>query len=133
MPMTDLDIVTTARSLVDASQRVIDAVLARIAEVTEGGAGIDDNQVQVERVAYLATQVRAAGELVASVEELREADARDAQQEGAALVYAAEATHALRSAIELTRDDLSVDAVAELDSPEFRNAPCVDFTLPGGN
>ena len=47
MPMTDLDIVTTARSLVDISQRVIDAVLARIAEVTEGGAGIDDNQVPI--------------------------------------------------------------------------------------
>jgi (2S)-methylsuccinyl-CoA dehydrogenase len=122
MPMTELDSVTIARSLVDVSQRVIDAVLTRIAEVTDGGAGIDDNQVQVERVAYLATQVRAARELVASVEELREADARDAQQEGAALVYAAEATHALRSAIELARDDLGGDAVAELDSPELRNA-----------
>ena len=121
MTTTELDTVATARGLADAAQRVVDAALARTAAVTDGGAGIDEHQVQVERVAYLATQVRAARELVASVEGLREAGVRDEQQEGAALVYAAEATHALRSAIEAAREDFGIDAAAaELDAAELR-------------
>ena len=68
--------------------------------------------MHTERIAYLATQVRAARALVASSESLRAAGVRDEQQEGAALVYAAEATHALRSAIEASRDDFGIDAAA---------------------
>ena len=120
MTTTELNAVATARSLVDASQRVVDAALARTAELTDGGAAIDDHQVLVERVAYLATQLRAARELVAYVERLAEAGVRDAQSETAALVYAAEATHALRSTLEAAGDDLAVAAgTAELETPEL--------------
>jgi glycolate oxidase iron-sulfur subunit len=54
--MSDLE---SARLLVSAAQEVIDAALKHAAQVTEGGAKIDDHQVHTERVAYLATQVRA--------------------------------------------------------------------------
>ena len=119
----DIDAVAVARNLVDAAGSAIDAAVAHAAEVTEGGALIDDHQVHTERIAYLATQVRAASALVASSEGLREAGVRDEQQEDAALVYAAEATHALRSAIEAARDDFGIDAAADaLDAPELRSA-----------
>ncbi len=119
----DIDAVAVARTLVDAAGAAIDAAVAHAAEVTEGGALIDDHQVHTERIAYLATQVRAATALVASSEGLREAGVRDEQQEDAALVYAAEATHVLRSAIEASRDDFGIDAAADaLDAPELRSA-----------
>ena len=120
---TGIDAVAVARRLVDAAGDAIDAAVAHAAEVTDGGAAIDDHQVHTERIAYLATQVRAAGALVASSEGLREAGVRDEQQEDAALVYAAEATHALRSAIEAARDDFGIDAAADaLDDAELRAA-----------
>ena len=123
MTTTELDAVTTARELVDAAKRVIDAAVARAAALTDGGAGIDDHQVHVERIAYLATQVRAARELVAYAERLREISTRDARSEAAALVYSAEATHALRSAIEAAWDDFGIDEAArELETPELRAA-----------
>ena len=120
---TGADALALARGLADRAGRVVGAALARAAEVTDGGAGIDDHQVHVERVAYLATQARAARELVASAEGLREAGAPDGQQEDAALVYAAESAHALRSAIEAARDDFGIDgAAAALDEPGARAA-----------
>ena len=120
---TGIDAVAVARRLVDAAGDAIDAAVAHAAEVTDGGAAIDDHQVHTERIAYLATQVRAAGALVASSEGLREAGVRDEQQEDAALVYAAEATHTLRSAIEAARDDFGIDAAADaLDAAELRAA-----------
>ena len=120
---TGIDAVAVARRLVDAASSAIDAAVAHAAEVTEGGALIDDHQVHTERIAYLATQVRAARALVASSEGLREAGVRDEQQEDAALVYAAEATHALRSAIEASRDDFGIDDAAHaLDDADVRAA-----------
>ncbi len=120
---TGIDAVAVARRLVDAAVGAIEAAVSHAAEVTSGGADIDDHQVHTERIAYLATQVRAAGALVASSEGLREAGVRDEQQADAALVYAAEATHALRSAIEASRDDFGIDAAADaLDAAELRAA-----------
>ena len=108
---------TPARELVDAAKRAIDAAVAHGAAVTEGGRGIDDHQVHTERVAYLATQVRAARELVAYAERLREYHAPDATADEAAAIYAAEAAHALRSAIDAAPGDFGVGEAAEaLDS-----------------
>ena len=120
---TGIDAVAVARRLVDTAGGAIEAAVSHAAEVTDGGADIDDHQVHTERIAYLATQVRAAGALVASSEGLRAASVRDEQQEDAALVYAAEATHALRSAIEASRDDFGIDDAAHaLDDAELRAA-----------
>ena len=123
MTTTEAQTLASARSLIDATHGVIAAALRHGAEVTEGGRLIDDHQVHVERLAYLATQVRAAAELVAYAERLSEAGAADALTESQALVYAAEAAHALRSAIEVAPDAFGVeDAVAALDAGEAREA-----------
>ena len=99
---------TSARGLVDASQRVIDAALRHHAGVTNGGRDVDAHQVHTERVAYLATQVRAAAELVAYSERLTGSGRQDALIDRLALVYAAEATQALRSAVEAAWDDFGL-------------------------
>src|SRR5207249_2023871 len=101
MTTTGIDATTTARQLVDLSQSVIDAALKRGTAVTAGGRNIDDFQVHTERLAYLATQARAAQELLAYVERLAAAGKPNAAQESMALIYAAEVTHALRSQIEV--------------------------------
>ena len=91
---------------------MIAASLGHAAQVTEDGRDIDEHQVHVERVAYLATQVRAAHELVAYAERIAAAGKPDALIESDALVYAAEATHALRSSVEAAWDDFAVGAAA---------------------
>jgi (2S)-methylsuccinyl-CoA dehydrogenase len=115
---------STARTLVDAAQRVIDAALRHHAAVTTGGRDIDAHQVHTERLAYLATQVRAAHELVAYTERLASRGAPDAIAESMSLVYAAEATHALRSSIEAAWGDYGLDEAHEamLHTPDVRDA-----------
>ncbi|MSP23047.1 MAG: acyl-CoA dehydrogenase [Dehalococcoidia bacterium] len=113
-----------ARMLVDASQAVVDAALRHHAGVTGGGNDVDGHQVHTERVAYLATQVRAAHELTAYVERLVAAGKPDSTIEECALIYAAEATHALRSAIEMAWDDFGLDEATSgtLQTPAVRAA-----------
>ncbi|MEZ4503183.1 MAG: acyl-CoA dehydrogenase family protein [Dehalococcoidia bacterium] len=115
---------TTARTLVDAAQRVVDAALRHHAAVTTGGRDVDEHQVHTERLAYLATQVRAAHELVAYTERLIDRGTPDSIAESMALVYAAEATHALRSSIEAAWGDYGLDETLflTLHAPEVRDA-----------
>ncbi len=123
MTTTEVDALTTARELVDTAKRAIDAAVAHGSEVTGGGRGIDDHQVHTERVAYLATQVRAARELVAYAERLREYKTADAQADEAAIIYAAEAAHAVRSAVDAAPGDFGIGEAAEaLDSAATREA-----------
>lgn len=111
---TVTDPVSAARLLVDAAQRVVGVALGHAAQVTGGGRAIDDHQVQVERLAYLATQVRAARELVRYVEGLRATGAPDGQQEECALIYAAEACHAVRSQVEAAFDDFGTGGAEDV-------------------
>ena len=68
-------------------------------------------------------QVRAARELVAYAERLRESGTADQQAEEAAVIYAAEAAHALRSAVDAAPDDFGIaDAAEVLDSAATRAA-----------
>ncbi len=114
----------TARSLVDTAQLVVDAALRAHSAVTGGGNDVDGYQVHTERLAYLATQVRAAHELVSYAERLRAAGTPDSTIEECALIYAAEATHALRFAIEAAWDDFGLDTAtaAALDAGDVREA-----------
>ena len=122
MTTTRVDAIATARSLVDAAQDVIAVSLSHAARVTEGGRDVDEHQVHVERVAYLATQVRAARELVAYAERLAATGKPDALIESKAAVYAAEAAHALRSSVEAAWDDFAVGAAAgALNAGEVRD------------
>ena len=105
---------------------MIAASLSHAAQVTEGGRDVDEHQVHVERVAYLATQVQAAHELVAYAERIAVAGTADALIESDALVYAAEATHALRSSVEAAWDDFAVDDAA-LHAGEVRDGVRAGF------
>jgi len=49
-----------ARTLLDAAQGFLEQALERASAITEGGKRIDDHQVLAERVAYAATEGRAA-------------------------------------------------------------------------
>lgn len=60
-PIPSLD---DARTVLAAAQRFTDACVDRARALTEGGKRIDDHQVVAERVAYAATEVRAAAELI---------------------------------------------------------------------
>jgi len=99
---------TAARTLVDAAQRVVDAAVKHAAQVTQGGALIDDHQVHTERIAYLATQVRAAHDLTAFVERVRAAGKPDALQERLAHAYAAEVVNVLRASVDAAWGDFGL-------------------------
>jgi (2S)-methylsuccinyl-CoA dehydrogenase len=107
-----------ARLLVDGTQRVLDAAIRHAAELTEGGAKIDDYQVHTERVTYLATQVRAAHELTAAAERLAAAGMPDPLMESEAFVYAAEAAHAFAAASDAAWDDFGIDEAIRSQSAE---------------
>ena len=120
MTTTAVNSLAAARELGDDAQAVIDAALKHGAELTEGGRLIDDYQVHTERLAYLATQVRAAREQTAYAERA----GADPLQAEYALIYAAEVVEALRSAIETAWDDfgLTEAELAGLYAPAAREA-----------
>src|SRR5690606_26871467 len=113
-----------ARCLVDVASAITEHILRHAADRTNRGADIDDHQVHVERVAYLATQVRAAADLVAYAERLAAAGKPDPAQERMALAYAAEVAHALRAQLDAAwRDFALTDAeAAPLHAPEVTAA-----------
>jgi len=93
-----------ARRLSDAAASLIERALERARGVTESGKRIDDHQVLVERVAYAATQARAAAELCDAVEE-----SRGAGIDGATCAAAvAELARSLIARLEPALDDLGL-------------------------
>jgi (2S)-methylsuccinyl-CoA dehydrogenase len=79
-----------ARALARAIDRFAAAAIGRATETTAGGQAIDDHQVQCERLAYVATEARAARSLVDYCERLAGEGTPDALSESQALAYAAE-------------------------------------------
>ncbi|HVW29300.1 MAG TPA: acyl-CoA dehydrogenase family protein [Polyangiaceae bacterium] len=57
-----------ARKVVDVARRLSDEAVAKATALTEKGAKIDEHQVLASRVAYAATEARAAAELCALTE-----------------------------------------------------------------
>ncbi len=112
--------VAAARALTQATRAVVDAAVKQGAVTTKNGAAIDDHQVLTERLAYLATQIRAAEDLVAYAERVP----ADELQGRLALAYASEVAHATRSQIEAGWDDfgLTTADIAPLETPEARAA-----------
>ena len=53
-----------ARILLTAAESLTGACIERAVKLTDSGKNIDDHQVLAERVAYAATEARAARELV---------------------------------------------------------------------
>jgi (2S)-methylsuccinyl-CoA dehydrogenase len=60
-----------ARPLLEAAEGLLERALGRAREITAGGERIDEHQVLTERVAYAATQARAARELLRCAEQAK--------------------------------------------------------------
>jgi (2S)-methylsuccinyl-CoA dehydrogenase len=108
-------------TILAAARAVLDEALAAGRRTTENGKGIDEHQVHAERLAYAATEVRAAEALAAYARDHRGAGAADETTARMAAAFAGEVAGRLRALVESHRDDFGVaDAVLgrTLGAPE---------------
>jgi len=97
-----------ARTALTAAESLVERALERAREITSRGEGIDAHQVLADRVAYAATEARAASELVAAVAGLREEGRADAALEALAAASAADLALAIKSRLEPALEDLGL-------------------------
>lgn len=107
-----------ARPLLAAADALLGDALARAREITKNGAKIDDHQVLSERVAYAATEARAAQELIAYAEGVKAEGRGDAWLEATAAAGAADLVASLLARLTPAIDDLGLgDAAIEKAFP----------------
>ena len=94
-----------AKTLFDAAQGLLDRSLEHAREITSGGKTIDDHQVLTERVAYAATEARAASEAIAAVEQARADGVRNEVFELTAVAAVGDLVHSLRDKLSLAADE----------------------------
>jgi (2S)-methylsuccinyl-CoA dehydrogenase len=110
--MTTTPTLDDARTLLAAADALISSAIARAREITDGGKRIDDHQVLAERVAYAATEGRAAQELVASTA-AASADGRSSEMlERICVAGVAELVESLKNRLAHALDDLGLDESA---------------------
>jgi (2S)-methylsuccinyl-CoA dehydrogenase len=100
----------SARELADVARQVAESAVESAARLTDGGKNIDEHQVHSERIAQLATEARAAAELVAYAEGQSSNDAADSLAEAEAFAFAAETLHKARNAVESDPDRFAIDS-----------------------
>jgi len=93
-----------AATLVAAARALTDEAVVRARELTGGGDTIDDHQVVVERVAYAATETRAAQELVVAAE----GAPGDGHLTRLAIAAAADLARSARERLEPVAEDLDL-------------------------
>lgn len=91
-----------------AGRALLDPAIERARALTDQGKTIDDRQVMTERVAYAATEVRAATETLALVRALRAAGRREEMLELAAGAAVAELVTSARNRLEPLADELGL-------------------------
>jgi (2S)-methylsuccinyl-CoA dehydrogenase len=108
--MTDapLPSLADARPLLAAAEKLVDAALARARAITRAGEAIDDHQVLSERVAYAATEARAARELVAWTGRVEGEGRADAWLEAICGAAVAELAASVRDRLDPALDDLGL-------------------------
>ena len=106
---TESETLPAARRLVDLAGGVAESAIGAAAGLTEGGRLIDEHQVHAERIAQLATQARAAAELLAYASRQASAAKRDELAEEQALVFAAEVVRDARVAAEMDPEPFGLD------------------------
>jgi (2S)-methylsuccinyl-CoA dehydrogenase len=94
--------------ILPALRGAIDTALEIGRGVTEGGKAIDDHQVHAERLAYAATEVRAAEALAEYAAARREAGSPDDTTDRMAAAFVGDVAAKLRGLIEAHRDDFGV-------------------------
>jgi (2S)-methylsuccinyl-CoA dehydrogenase len=112
-----------ARQLSDIAGEVAESAIASASRLTDGGKGIDEHQTHVERIAQMATEARAGSELTSYAESQANAGAPDPISDEEALIFAAEALHKARNAIESDPDTFAIDSglLDTLSSDDTRN------------
>src|SRR5208283_637508 len=89
-----------ARSVLSAAEALTRQTVVRTREITKAGDAIDDHQVLSERVAYAATETRAARELVEYVAGVRREGRGGSLLEVVAAAAAADLAASVRSRLE---------------------------------
>jgi len=96
-----------ARALLHAGESLLTPALERARALTRNGAAIDEHQVLTERMAYAATEARAAREVLALAESLR-VEGRGAAIETMAVSAVGDLIASLRARLEAAADDLGL-------------------------
>ena len=111
-----------ARPLLAAADSLLAGALARARVITENGKTIDDHQVLAERVAYAATEARAAREVIDNAASVRGDGRGDAWFEATAAASAAELVASLVARLTPALDDLGLgdDALDASFPPALR-------------
>ena len=122
MTTPHLPALADARPLLAAAERLLDGTVARARAITEDGQRIDDHQVLAERVAYAATEARAARELVEFAARAGEAGRGSAALEATAAAGAADLVTSLWQRLAPAADDLGIgdDAFQSAFPPDVR-------------
>src|SRR5262249_25847818 len=110
--------------ILPALREALDAALEIGRRVTEGGKTIDDHQVYAERLAYAATEVRAAEALAEYATARRAAGSPDDTTELMAAAFAGEVAAKLVGLIQTHREDFGPpeQLLGALSSPEVASA-----------
>lgn len=95
---------TAARQLVTATDALVSEALEVARRTTDGGKGIDDAQVQCERLAYVVTETVAAKDLLAYAEAASACGQREPIIEQMAELFAAEVAHRLHAQVSAHAD-----------------------------
>ena len=103
-----------ARNLLSAGEALLERAVTRAREITARGAEIDSHQVLAERVAYAATESRAAAELVAFTSEAKAEGRAGAELEQLTAASVAGLVRSLRDRLAPSLPDLGIDD-AELE------------------
>jgi (2S)-methylsuccinyl-CoA dehydrogenase len=103
-----------AEALLRGADTLLDQALARARELTAGGRQIDDHQVTTERVAYAATEGRAARALVERTARIAAEGRSSRALELGAVAGTAELVASLRSRVEAAQEELGL-AEGDLD------------------
>jgi len=105
---TRSETLAAARTLTDVAGQVAESAVVSGARLTNGGKEIDAHQAHVSRLAQMATEAQAAAELTAYAESRADAGQADDLAEEQALIFAAEALHKARNAVESDPDTFAV-------------------------
>lgn len=97
-----------ARALLAPAELLLEGALVHAREITKQGRAIDDHQVLAERVAYAATEARAARELVAYVERTKAEGRADALLEATAAAATADLVWSLTTRLAPSAEDLEI-------------------------
>ena len=120
---TETDAIEGARRLTEVAAMTAENAIASASRLTEGGRLIDEHQVHAQRIAQLATESRAAAELLGYAEGQTATGTADTIAEEHAFVFAAEVVHKLRGAVEADPDTFGLDLSIreQLEDPDVRS------------